>query len=100
MIVKLPEPVQSPAGVLQAVQLVTFANRPFHDAMTERRPIGLNVSVLLRRGGLGELLSDLFVAEVLLNRLGHEPRGGPLAAVVIANIKPLGQSVAFKNRVK
>lgn len=51
-------------------------------------------------GLVNELLGDLFVTEVLLNRLGHNPGGEPLAAVVVANIKLLGQSVAFKNRVK
>ncbi len=49
----------------------------------------------MRRGGLSELLGNLLVSEVLLYKVGYE-----LAAVIVADVKPLGQSVVFKDRVK
>ena len=56
--------------------------------------------VLLRSGGLGELLDDFPVAEVLLHRVGHEPRGGPLAAVVVSDVKPLRHLVMLEYGLK
>lgn len=69
---------------------MSLANRPFHHAV-----VRLDVGVLLWRGGLGELLSYVFVSKVLLDSIGHK-----LATVVVANVKPLGQPVALEDSLE